>query len=340
MCALRFIDSMDHYVTADIPEKWTGNSFCSIAPTSGRRGGGALTWSSNGYVTLSLDPQPTWIVGCAFRYTTLPGATTSLLQFIDASTDQCEFALTATGTIQARRSPATLLGTASAVLAVNTFYYLEFRVVIHNTLGEMGLRVNAVPVLALTGQDTQVTANATANAFRIGAIGPGIFAASLLDDVYVCDGTGAAPHNTYLGDCRVDVLLPSGDSTPLAWTPSTGTTHSTLVDESVPNDDTDYLSTLTVGARDLHVFPDLPAMINPAILGIQHCINARKDDVGTRQLKSVIKSGVTTQAGPTTLTIGSTYAYHRELWPVDPATGLAWTVAGVNAIEAGFDNLV
>lgn len=44
--------------------------------------------------------------------------------------------------------------------------------------------------------------------------------------------------------------LPSSDGAYLQWTPSTGTTHYTLVDESTCNGTTDYNSTSTVGNRD------------------------------------------------------------------------------------------
>ena len=45
-------------------------------------------------------------------------------------------------------------------------------------------------------------------------------------------------------------ILPSSEGTYLQWTPSTGTTHYTLVDESTCNGTTDYNSTNTVGNRD------------------------------------------------------------------------------------------
>lgn len=45
-------------------------------------------------------------------------------------------------------------------------------------------------------------------------------------------------------------LLPSSAGEYLRWTPSTGTTHYTLVDESACNGTTDYNSTNTVGNRD------------------------------------------------------------------------------------------
>ena len=48
----------------------------------------------------------------------------------------------------------------------------------------------------------------------------------------------------------VSGLLPTSDGTYKAWTPSTGTTHYTLVDESSCNGTTDYNSTTITGNRD------------------------------------------------------------------------------------------
>jgi hypothetical protein len=109
------------------------------------------------------------------------------------------------------------------------------------------------------------------------------------------------------------------------------------VDEALPTDDTDYLSTLTSGARETHQMGNLPALPTPTIWGVQHCLNARKEDAGTCQVKSLLKSGATTQAGPTTQTLAATYAYYREIWVTDPATGLAWTPAALDAVEAGVE---
>jgi hypothetical protein len=55
---------------------------------------------------------------------------------------------------------------------------------------------------------------------------------------------------SYLEAATTGALLPSGDGTYAAWTPSTGSTHYTLVDETTCNGVTDYVSTLTVGNRD------------------------------------------------------------------------------------------
>jgi hypothetical protein len=343
MCALRFIDSFDHYVTADMTEKWTANDFCAINATNGRRGTGCMRHSSFGsFLTLTLDNQAIWVVGVALRITALPASGVAIIQWRDSTTVQADLRIEPTGLLTMYRGGigGTLLGTSTAVVTVGIYNYFEFSVRVHQTLGEAHARLNGTTVLSLTNINTQQSANAYAQNVRLGNIvvnQNSAMGTQDYDDVYICDGTGSTPTNTFLGDCRVDVLLPSADGSNSAWTPSTGTTHSTLVDETVPNDDTDYLSTSTSAARDAHALTDLPALPTPTIFGIQHCLNARKDDAGTRQVRSLLKSGVTTQAGSKLQTLAIAYAYYTEIWPTDPATGTAWTVAGVNALEAGVE---
>lgn len=61
------------------------------------------------------------------------------------------------------------------------------------------------------------------------------------------------------------VLLPTSDGNYLQWTPTTGTTHYTLVDESACNGTTDYNSTGTAGNRDSYGV-NLSSIVNGATI--------------------------------------------------------------------------
>ncbi len=71
---------------------------------------------------------------------------------------------------------------------------------------------------------------------HVGGIALSIVAVFLSAQLVFADSTGS--------------ILPSSDGTYLQWTPKTGTTHYTMVDESTCNGTTDYNSTNTVGNRD------------------------------------------------------------------------------------------
>src|SRR5262245_23734828 len=338
---LRFVDSFDHYATVDIAEKWTSKtSSPTISAANGRRGTASLripVWGE--WVTLTLDNQPAWMAGFALRFSTLPTASTGLAAWYDGATIQCDLRLTPTGTLAVTRA-GTVLGTSTLALTTGLCYYLEFFAVIHTTPVQITIRVDGVTLLTLTNVNTQNTANARANTLYLGNLAGGATGSmgnQDFDDLYVCDTTGSR-NNALLGDCRVDCLMPTGDGSNSAWTPSTGTTHATLVDDAAPNDNTDYLASATSGARDTHALGNLPAMSGPAIQGVQHVISAAKDDAGTRQLQSCLKSGGTTQSGATH-TLTTSYAFYKQIWETDPNTSTTWTAAAIDALEAGVENV-
>lgn len=340
---LRFLESFDHYLPADLAEKWTTNSFCALGAGNGRRGTNGMRQSSyNSWLGLDLDAQPTWIVGCAVRITAYPTTgPAGLLEWQDASSLQGRILIGTDGTWSYMRGLTPVGSPSTASIALNTYTYVEMRITFSNTAGIVQVRLDGALVLDLQGLDTQATANATGDRIRLGNHGGNInysFGTQDIDDVYVCDATGTV-NNDFLGDCRVDVLRPTADGAHSAWAPSTGTTHYTLVDETTPNDDTDYLSTSTAGARDTQVLGDLPSVTAMVIAGVQQCVSARKDDAGTRQIKGLLKSGGTTQAGSVTHALTTSYKYYRQVTETDPATSAAWTEAAVNALEAGAENV-
>ena len=78
-------------------------------------------------------------------------------------------------------------------------------------------------------------------------------------------------------------LLPSSDGTYLQWTPKTGSTHYTMVDESTCNGTTDYNSTNTVGNRDSYGI-SLSSVPNGAIITaieIAPCASRNKSGGGS-----------------------------------------------------------
>lgn len=332
---LRFVDSFDHYATADLGLKYssTGGS-PAISAGNGRRSTACLRISSTAYsVTRVLDSQSTWIVGFSFRMAALPSGDTSFLLFQDAGSAQLEVVARADGTLRASRS-GTVLGTSSSSLAAATTYYIETKVVIHNSTGTFEIRVNGSSTgwIALSGQDTQNTANATANTIVIeGATSGGN---TDYDDLYICDGAGSA-NNNFLGDVRVDCYLPNGNgnSSQLVGSDSNSTDNYLLVDEASQNGDTDYVQSATAGQKDTYAFTDM-SHTPTSIFGVQVNMVAKKDDSGNRSICSVTRSGGSDTDGATQA-LGTTYSDYREISETDPNTAAAWTRTNLNSAEFG-----
>ena len=354
--ALLFIDSFDHYVTADLIEKYTSagsvsgtGSTLSIA-SSGRHSSNAFRWVTGGSPTTTgslqrtlVPADATAVVGVAFRTTGAPGTLGyQLLAIRDASVTQIYLRLNTDLTLSVLRgshtSGAIALGTTTAALSLNTYAYLELKVLIANSGGTIGLCINGVSVLSLTSQDTQQTAVAGWNAVSVGQCeSPGSSSANCTfdyDDLYVLDGSGSAPWNTFLGDVRVDARYPTAEGANAAWTPLSGTDNALMVDEVAPDDNTTYNATGTVGATDTHVVQDAP-VAGATIYGVQHCLSMAKSDAGVCQIAPVIRHGSTDYVGAA-IAPSTSYAYGLQIAQVNPGTSAQWAESDFNSAEFGY----
>lgn len=327
--ALEFMDGFDHYNGGAIAgRKWdTGSNVNSF--TAGRFGGNAANLLTQA-VVLTLTAQQTRVVGFAFQFT---GAGANIVcQFMDSGTNQVELRLDASRHFVVTRN-GTVLTTGATVYTLNTWYYVEFKAKIDPATGTYEVRVNGATEITGSG-NTRNTANSTCNGLRFG---PGA-GTNIIDDLYVLNTSGSV-NSDFLGECRIITTLPNADNTTTpgtnkTWTPNAGTTHSTQVDETNPNDDTDYISSATAGQVDTFQYPDITA--TGTIAGVQVNLCDRKDDAGTRTLCAEYRSGAgTNYDGATSISPGSAYLIHRQIWETDPATSAAWTVANINAGEFG-----
>jgi hypothetical protein len=211
-------------------------------------------------------------------------------------------------------------------------------VIAPGTGGSVVVRVNEAEVLSLTGINTAATGVAFWD--RAELLGTG-FINGVYDDWYVLDGSGSAPWTDFFGDIRVDALFPTAEGASSAWTPLSGTDNALMVNDTAPNDDTSYVSTVTPGAIDTHVVQDAP-VAGSVIYGCQMCISTKKADAGSATIAPIVRS-----AGPggvpavadyqgTTKFPGLTYAFLMQMYQTNPATGALWTEAELNAAEFGY----
>ena len=331
----RFTDSFDHYVTADMGQKWTDPASATISSGNGRRSTASMrltSWNSGPSVT--LDSQATWVVGFALKFSALPSSTgAALVDLFDVGTSQVTLWLEIDGTLSVYRG-STFLGGSAGALSVGVTYYVEFKATINDTTGAAEVRVNGATVITLTSIDTQRTANATASQVSIVFSGDATSANVDIDDLVVCDGTGSA-NNTFLGDRRVDAYLPSdnGNSSQLVGSDGNSTDNYLLVDETTANGDTDYVESSTVGNKDTYAVTDMTHTPS-GISFVQINMVAKKDDAGARSIAAVTRSGGSDTDGATQA-LGTSYAVYREIRSTDPNTSAAWTKTNLNNAEFG-----
>lgn len=223
----------------------------------------------------------------------------------------------------------TTIASAAGSFMQNTFYYIEVSATIADAGGTCEVRLNGVTVINYTGD----TKNAGTNN-SIDCIGFSSNSNSIgVDDFWIADDTGPAPHNTFLGNVRIQTLVPSGAGNSTQFTPSTGANYSTV--DELPYSSTDYVSSQTAGQKDTYAMTDIAASPQN-IFATQTNLIARKTDAGSIGVRPILRSGGTDYAGSSTY-LGVGDVVIRELHPLNPATSTAWTASSVNAIETGME---
>ena len=338
--ALKKIDSFSHYTSeADVKRKWPycSSSGMSAVGSGGRRGGGRLNVAAAGTCTVAdvFADHATWIIGSYINDLTV-GEQTTFFKFIDGATVQVLLCKNTDGRLAVyRTSTANLLGTTTDVIfTIGTKHYVEFKANIHGSTGTFEVRVNGISVLSGTGANTQTSANAYANKISLGGSGGDNYAV-YYEDLYICDGSGSAPCNDFLGDCKVIASMPTGNGTTSNFVGSdtNSTDNYLLVDETPPNT-TDYLDSLTPNDVDLANFPDI-SDTPVTIYGVQTNFYACKSDAGdVRTVADLIRSGGTNYPGASK-TLSTDWVYLREIHEKNPNTDAAWTKTNFNSAEFG-----
>ena len=340
---LRFLESFDHSTSPT--RKWTtnnpagGDSGFAYGIAVGRFGtnGGRHGNDSQQGLRKTLTAEDTWIMGCAFRRFTA-GDTDIIFFLQDAGSTQIDLRVTTANRLAIVRGSSTTLETGTTEIVVGRWYFIELRVVIHNSAGEYEVRLDGLTELSDTGVDTQATGNASADQIGIGEYAAFNGTTSDFDDLYVFDGTDSgvagAPNNDFIGDVRVQCRLPdgNGNTSNLVGSDGNSTDNYLLVDEASPDDDTTYVESSTPGDKDTYEYQDLSAA-SGTVYGVQILPLARKTDAGTRSIAAIARLG-TTEVDSGDFALNSSYEYAVNPRDANP-DGDQWTIADVNSAEFG-----
>jgi len=332
--SLLFMDGFDG--TNDVAEmagKWDVAPYSSSAPG---RTGPYCAMQYGGYAAYKfLPPGDVFIVGYALRFGVFPNQ--EQMYFQEGSIVHISIGITDTGVITVRRGSTLLASSTTPVAAINSWQYIEAKVVVHASAGSVEVHVDTVPVVMNVSLSSINTKNGgTGNVDRFGFSGSTTYGGSpypyaAVDDLYICDDNGST-NNNFLGICVVETLLPqTGAGTHQDFTPSSGTDHGAMVDEYPPDEDSTYNGSLTVGHQDSYNYPSLA--LTGTIIGVQTNLYVRKTDAGVRTVAPIVRLASTTTVGAT-VTPPTTYRYFPQLWESKPAGG-AWTESDINALEVG-----
>lgn len=292
-----------------------------------------------------LTARQTTGIACRMWMDDLPASSGMgpMIQFMDVNaTPHITLSVRTTGQIFVTRGgfSGTVLGESSGpVLVANAWQHIEIKTKIHATLGTVEVRVDGVPKITLTGQNTANSGILTTAqvAFNGKATGLGASINAYIKDFITWDDQGSS-NNDFLGTCQVVTLTPNGDNS-FNWTASTGTTGYNLIDEAPPNDDTDYISAdNTPPAASSFNLTNLPVDVT-SVKGLMTMVRARKTDGGDGNVQvSMLSSASTANGADRPITVA--YTYWMDVFETDPATSGAWTPVAVDASKIKINRTV
>jgi hypothetical protein len=340
--SLLFFDGFDHYGNGVDPVsygKWGADINTPSNTTTTQKRTGTYSYNpfrdSYGMVTKALPVTGGFIVGMALFPVSITGNTV-VISIREGAIIHVSLGITAGGILQVYNGSGTVIATGTTVIPIGGFTYIEFKGTISDTIGTYTVNINGVVEAALNGSGADTRNGGTGVWDRVGI--QGVSSANFstyIDDFYICDMSGSAPTNDFLGLVKVELLMPQTDAVSAGsnagLTPSTGTDHGALVDEIGPNT-TDYNSGSTVGLKDTYQYPS--ATLTGTIYGIQTNLYAMKTDASVRAVCAVVRTNSVDYDGANVSPL-TTFSYFSEVRALNPNTGIAWTTAEINAIQVG-----
>lgn len=229
----------------------------------------------------------------------------------------------------------TQIASSAAGVLDGNWRYIEVFATINSTTGQLIVKVDGTVVINFTGNtlNTGVVTAIDAIRFRTGKYISSPNAPISIDDFYICDASGTV-NNTFLGDVRIQSLLPSAAGTYTQLTPTGAANNYANVNE-VPYNNATYNSSAIIGQRDTYALSDLAAS-TANVLGMQSVAHMQKSDAGAANAKVTLLSGGSLYYD-TTQSIGTSATTYTQMRQTDPATSATWTVAGANNLEAGME---
>lgn len=132
---------------------------------------------------------------------------------------------------------------------------------------------------------------------------------------------------------KVAYVRPNGAGSNSEWTGAV-----TDVNEAV-NSDTTVNTAATAGLTQTYAMGDITVPSGYVIKSVFQWLRAKNDGASPLNLKSVLRLGGSNVVGASNLSgMGVGFAAVGTRYDTNPSTGLAWTQAGWNAAEAGFQS--
>jgi hypothetical protein len=229
----------------------------------------------------------------------------------------------------------TVLGTGVNSVPLNQWCCIEWYIKIDDGVaGESTVKLDGTTEITILAADTKATGNAGANLCSFGGATDGAtylsFVTGYYDDLAINDTAGAV-NNSWIGRGGIYGIMPEAVGNYSDLIASAGNAWACI--DEVPPSDADYVYESTVDKKSTYNL----TVLTPTT-GVIACINvimrAKLDAVGTGNIARLIRSnGVDSQGADVGLDTSPKTI--QDIIEIDPSGGGAWTIARVNALEAG-----
>lgn len=151
--------------------------------------------------------------------------------------------------------------------------------------------------------------------------------------MYVVDSDGTSP-TSRLGKVKVVTRVPTGDVLATFTRPSGASTNAAVAGQ-IPPSSSNFLTGIADGDTDLYSAPAF-SFSNESIIATAIMTSGFKTDATGNDVQAALSVDGTVYTGPvTTLPVGTTFATTATIFTTNPATGLKFTKAELDAASFG-----
>lgn len=232
----------------------------------------------------------------------------------------------------------TMIASSAAGLVDTNWHYIEIGATIDPAAGTATVQFDGTTAITFTGNTKNGGTNSSIDAVCYQGLNGNYFGSytdlgsPIVDDLYIANSSGSV-NNSFLGDVRIQTLMPNADGTFTQWTPTGSSSHYQNVDE-VPDNTATFNASSTSGQTDTYALTNtLPG--TGTIFGVQQVTTAAKSDSGSASLIPVLLMPDSTMCYGATRLLGTSWTTYEDLYEKNPDGTVAWTTTVLDGMQAG-----
>ena len=292
-------------------------SGAAVSSTYARTGANSFKLTPGTYLQADLTSSATKYTKFGLLVTNTPASDALLVSWQETGTEHVSLYLTDDLTLQMRQG-STVIQTSPTTLETETWYCVETKVVVHDTIGRFQVRIDGVDDMTAIGINTDDDVDGVINEIRF---------ESAVDDTYIDDIV--VREDQWCGTGGVHVIAPTAAGTIEEWTGAY-----TDVDD-LPPSFTDYLSvTSESGSDQLFRHGGIDGNYDVSVVAV--FAKGRLDsEAADTPFYALMRSSLTDNVGYAQ-DLDTTGVYARQVLTIDPNGTVAWTAYAIdNALQIG-----